>query len=80
MEEDDVVEAIGPELAARKARLSPEEFRKAQAQMIEAGLQSLVDRKLLLEQARKEMLAGKKCNECSYCWNIEATEIGRAHV
>lgn len=25
------------------------------------------------KQARKEMLEGKKCGECSYCWNIEAT-------
>lgn len=25
------------------------------------------------KQARKEMLEGKKCSECSYCWNIEAT-------
>jgi organic radical activating enzyme len=25
------------------------------------------------KERRKEMLEGKKCNECSYCWNIEAT-------
>lgn len=25
------------------------------------------------KQARKEMLEGTKCAECSYCWNIEAT-------
>lgn len=25
------------------------------------------------KERRKEMLAGQKCTECSYCWNIEAT-------
>lgn len=25
------------------------------------------------KERRKEMLEGKKCGECSYCWNIEAT-------
>ena len=25
------------------------------------------------KERRKEMLEGKKCTECSYCWNIEAT-------